>query len=109
LNTQGNVVTSQHKFATKSEWDLIQSVQGGDKQAYNRLYQEYIGKVYGLCYRLIGEKCWLRTQRKKCLFSYGKKLIIIKVTVNFQPGCMQSHLTSLYLYAKTKRMVEENV
>jgi len=31
-------------------------VQAGDKQAYNRLYQAYIGQVYGLCYQLAGEK-----------------------------------------------------
>ena len=56
LNTNGNVVAAEQAFADKSEWDMIQSVQQGDRQAYQKLYQTYIGQVYGLCYRLTGEK-----------------------------------------------------
>jgi RNA polymerase sigma-70 factor (ECF subfamily) len=74
LNTQGNVVTSQHKFATKSEWDLIQAVQGGDIQAYNRLYQEYIGQVYGLCYRLTGEKMLAEDAAQEVFIQLWKKI-----------------------------------
>ena len=56
LNTQGNVVAAEQVFADKSEWDLIQSVQRGDRQAYQKLYQTYIGQVYALCMRLTGDK-----------------------------------------------------
>lgn len=56
LNTQGNVVAAQQVFADKSEWDLIQAVQRGDRQAYQKLYQTYIGQVYGLCMRLTGDR-----------------------------------------------------
>ncbi|MEP0354359.1 MAG: RNA polymerase sigma factor [Paraglaciecola sp.] len=56
MTNQGNVVAAEHKFASKSEADLIKAVQNGDKQAYNTLYSQYIGQVYGLCYRLTGEK-----------------------------------------------------
>jgi RNA polymerase sigma-70 factor (ECF subfamily) len=55
LNTQGNVVAAHQVFADKSEWDMIQAVQQGDKLAYQKLYQAYIGQVYGLCYRLTSD------------------------------------------------------
>lgn len=34
---------------------MIAAVKRGDKQAYQTLYQTYIGQVYGLCYRLTGD------------------------------------------------------
>jgi RNA polymerase sigma-70 factor (ECF subfamily) len=74
LNNQGNVVAAQHKFATKSEWDLIKAVQGGDKQAYNRLYQQYIGQVYGLCYRLTGEKMLAEDAAQEVFIQLWRKI-----------------------------------
>jgi len=74
LNNQGNVVAAQHKFATKSEWDLIKAVQGGDKQAYNRLYQEYIGQVYGLCLRLTGEKMLAEDAAQEVFIQLWRKI-----------------------------------
>lgn len=56
LNTQGNVVAAQHAFAEKSEMALINAVQQGDKNAYHKLYQTYIGQVYALCFRLTGDR-----------------------------------------------------
>ena len=74
MNNQGNVVAEQHKFATKSEWDLIKAVQGGDKQAYNRLYQEYIGQVYGLCFRLTGEKMLAEDAAQEVFIQLWRKI-----------------------------------
>jgi RNA polymerase sigma-70 factor (ECF subfamily) len=74
LTIQGNVVDAQHKFATKSEWDLIKAVQGGDKQAYNRLYQAYIGQVYGLCYRLTGEKMLAEDATQEVFIQLWRKI-----------------------------------
>ena len=74
MNNQGNVVAAQHKFATKSEWDLIKAVQGGDKQAYNRLYQEYIGQVYGLCLRLTGEKMLAEDAAQEVFIQLWRKI-----------------------------------
>jgi RNA polymerase sigma-70 factor (ECF subfamily) len=74
LNNQGNVVAAQHKFATKSEWDLIKAVQGGDKQAYNRLYQQYIGQVYGLCFRLTGEKMLAEDAAQEVFIQLWRKI-----------------------------------
>ena len=36
--------------------ELIERAQEGDKQAFKAIYDEYLPKVYGLCYRLCGDK-----------------------------------------------------
>ncbi len=74
MNNQGNVIIAQYKFATKSEWDLIKAVQGGDKQAYNKLYQEYIGQVYGLCYRLTGDKTLAEDAAQEVFIQLWRKI-----------------------------------
>ena len=56
MNTQGNLVSAEKAFAEKSERDLINAVQAGDKKAYQKLYQTYIGQVYGLCFRLTSDR-----------------------------------------------------
>ncbi|WP_133471399.1 RNA polymerase sigma factor [Paraglaciecola marina] len=74
MNTHGNVVAAEHKFATKSELDLIKAVQGGDKQAYNTLYHQYIGQVYGLCYRLTGEKALAEDAAQEVFIQLWRKI-----------------------------------
>ena len=74
LNNQEHDVCAKHKFATKSEWDLIKAVQGKDKQAYNRLYQQYIGQVYGLCYRLTGEKMLAEDAAQEVFIQLWRKI-----------------------------------
>lgn len=65
---------AQHKFITNSELDLIRSVQNGDKQAYNILYQQYIGQVYGLCYRLTGEKMLAEDAAQEVFIQLWRKI-----------------------------------
>ena len=79
MTIQGNIAgaqnkDAQHKFATKSEWDLINAVQNGDKQAYNRLYQQYIGQVYGLCFRLTGEKMLAEDAAQEVFIQLWRKI-----------------------------------
>ncbi len=56
MNTKSNVVSAEQAFSEKRESALIQAVQQGDKQAFQALYELYIGQVYGLCLRLTGER-----------------------------------------------------
>ena len=74
MNNQGNLVAAQHKFATKTEWDLIKAVQHGNKQAYHMLYQLYIGQVYGLCYRLTGDKMLAEDATQEVFIQLWKKV-----------------------------------
>lgn len=34
----------------------IAAAQGGDKQAFYHLYQQFVGRVYAICWRLLGNK-----------------------------------------------------
>lgn len=74
LTDQGNVVAAQHKFATKDEQELILAVQQGDKRAYHTLYQLYIGQVYGLCYRLTGEKMMAEDAAQEVFIQLWRKI-----------------------------------
>jgi RNA polymerase sigma-70 factor (ECF subfamily) len=74
LTDQGNVVAAQHKFATKDEGALILAVQQGDKRAYHTLYQRYIGQVYGLCYRLTGEKMLAEDAAQEVFIQLWRKI-----------------------------------
>jgi RNA polymerase sigma-70 factor, ECF subfamily len=39
---------------TRVEWEgaLVQRARSGDKRAFERLYREHVGRVYGLCLRM---------------------------------------------------------
>jgi RNA polymerase sigma-70 factor (ECF subfamily) len=68
------VIAAQHKFATKDEQALISAVQQGDKRAYHTLYQQYIGQVYGLCYRLTGEKMMAEDAAQEVFIQLWRKI-----------------------------------
>ena len=55
-HTQQRVVHANVVFGNKSENELILKAKSGDKHAFRALYDEHIGRVYALCYRLTGEK-----------------------------------------------------
>ena len=78
------------------EWEagLVQRACGGDMRAFERLYREHIGTVYGLCLRLtrdppIAEDCaqeaffnaWRSLQRFQTRSSFGTWLHRIAVNV----------------------------
>lgn len=99
MTTQGNVVAAEHKFTSKSEWHLIQAVQNGDKQAYNRLYQEYIAQVYGLCFRLTGEKMLAEDAAQEVFIQLWRKIGNFKGDSKFSTWLhtVTSNITISYL------------
>lgn len=74
LTDQGNVIAAQHKFATKGEQALILAVQHGDKRAFHTLYQQYIGQVYGLCYRLTGDRMLAEDAAQEVFIQLWRKI-----------------------------------
>lgn len=74
LTSQGNVVSAQHKFAAKDELDLITAVKAGDKLAYHQLYKQYIGQVYGLCYRLTADKMLAEDAAQEVFIQLWRKI-----------------------------------
>lgn len=43
-------------FTAKSQSEIIADVKAGSKYAFKTLYEQHIGRVYALCYRLTGDK-----------------------------------------------------
>jgi len=78
------------------EWEagLVQRARGGDMRAFERLYRDHVGRVYGLCLRLIrdpaaAEDCaqeaflnaWKALRRFETRSSFGTWLHRIAVNV----------------------------
>ncbi|MGS2719099.1 RNA polymerase sigma factor [Paraglaciecola aestuariivivens] len=99
MNKTTNVVEAQHKFATKSQWDLIKAVQSGDKQAYNTLYHQHIGQVYGLCYRLTGERGLAEDAAQEVFIQLWRKIGNFKGDSKFSTWLhtVTTHITISYL------------
>ncbi len=92
-------MAAQHKFASKSEWDLIKAVQAGDIQAYNDLYQQYIGQVYGLCLRLTGDKMLAEDASQEVFIQLWRKIANFKGDSKFSTWLhtVTSRITISYL------------
>lgn len=51
-----SISPNKEVFTVKKKSALIADVKAGDKHAFKLLYQQHIGRVYALCYRMTGEK-----------------------------------------------------
>jgi hypothetical protein len=51
-------MASQLRETSPVEWEgaLIQRAQSGDTRAFERLYREHVGRVYGLCLRIAPDR-----------------------------------------------------
>ena len=61
-------------FGNKSENELILKAKSGDKHAFRALYDEHIGRVYALCYRLTGEKGMAEDAAQEVFIQLWRKL-----------------------------------
>lgn len=52
-----NVIEAGQRFLSDDEAELIRQVKQGSRHAYQRLYRQYSARVYGICYRLLGDVC----------------------------------------------------
>lgn len=74
LEATANVIAAQQKFAEHSESSLIDAVKNGDRQAYHQLYEKYVGQVYGLCFRLTGEKSLAEDATQEVFIQLWRKI-----------------------------------
>ena len=73
-HTQQRVVHANVVFGNKSEHELICKAKEGDKQAFRTLYDDHIGRVYALCYRLTGEKGMAEDASQEVFIQLWKKI-----------------------------------
>ena len=83
---------------TSREYELIRNASRGDRDAYREIYHAHINKVFGLCYRLTGEKglaedatqeVFIQVWRKldgfdaRSLFSTWLHSVAVNVTISY--------------------------
>ncbi len=73
-HTQSRVVHANVVFGSKSENELITSARAGSKQAFKKLYELHIGRVYALCYRLTGESGMAEDAAQEVFIQLWRKL-----------------------------------
>ena len=73
-HTRQRVVHANVVFGNKSENELILKAKSGDKHAFRALYDEHIGRVYALCYRLTGEKGMAEDAAQEVFIQLWRKL-----------------------------------
>ncbi|WP_425325584.1 RNA polymerase sigma factor [Planctobacterium marinum] len=56
MTLKSNIVDAEPVIMEQRMKGLIASAQQGDRAAYQQIYQQHIGQVYALCYRLTGDK-----------------------------------------------------
>lgn len=56
MQEQQSVIEATERFSTKPEMTLINKVKDGDREAYQQLYQQYVGQVFALAWRLTGDR-----------------------------------------------------
>lgn len=55
-NTNNTVIEAKGEFAQARDLGLVRRAQSGDVDAFREIYEQHIGKVYALCYRLCADK-----------------------------------------------------
>jgi RNA polymerase sigma factor (sigma-70 family) len=73
-NTQDNVIDAGKRFLSDDETELIRQVKQGSRHAYQVLYQQYCGRVYGICYRLLGDASTAEDTVQEVFIQVWKKI-----------------------------------
>ena len=68
------VVDAKRAFVEKADRDLVVAAQQGDMRAYRELYEQYVGRVYALCYRLTGERTMAEDATQEVFIQLWNKL-----------------------------------
>ena len=105
----------------RAEWDaaLVRRARGGDVRAFERLYREHVGRVYGLCLRLTrdptsAEDCaqeafinaWRGLERFETRSAFGTWLH--RIAVNVVLGRRRRPGPALEPLPETGEMVEQD-
>lgn len=73
-SSQQRAVHRTSVFGLSDEDCCISAAKAGDKEAFKSLYDKHIGNVYGLCYRLTGDKGLAEDAAQEVFIQLWKKL-----------------------------------
>lgn len=68
------VVDAQEAFTRAREQTLIDAAKDGDTLAYHQLYDAHVKRVYGLCYRLTGDKALAEDATQEVFIQLWRKI-----------------------------------
>ena len=71
---ESNVIEAHDRFAEDNELRLIGQVKQGDRRAYQSLYHLYSARVYGICYRLLGDVSLAEDATQEVFIQVWKKI-----------------------------------
>lgn len=74
MTTSENVIQAGERFLDDDELALIRQVKQGNRHAYQKLYQLHSARVYGICYRLLGEQSTAEDVVQEVFISVWKKI-----------------------------------
>ncbi|WP_102798785.1 RNA polymerase sigma factor [Bowmanella denitrificans] len=74
MQTQGQLIEAKQQFAERGLHSLVDAVKQGDRQAYQTLYQQYLGQVYALCYRLTADRALAEDVTQEVFIQLWRKL-----------------------------------
>lgn len=61
-------------FTAKPQSEVIADVKAGSKHAFKTLYEQHIGRVYALCYRLTGDKSLAEDASQEVFIQLWRKI-----------------------------------
>ena len=61
-------------FTAKPQSEVIADVKAGSKYAFKTLYEQHIGRVYALCYRLTGDKSLAEDASQEVFIQLWRKI-----------------------------------
>ncbi|MDF2180310.1 RNA polymerase sigma factor [Aliiglaciecola sp. CAU 1673] len=68
------MIEASDQFAQRATLTLVESAKRGDRQAYQQLYQQHVGKVYSLCLRLTGDRALAEDATQEVFLQLWRKL-----------------------------------
>lgn len=69
-----NIVDAEPHLLEQKLLRLIDDARKGDRRAYQQLYQQYIGQVFALCFRLTGDREHAQEAAQEVFIQVWKKL-----------------------------------
>nr|WP_229748134.1 RNA polymerase sigma factor [Lacimicrobium alkaliphilum] len=68
------MIEAGEQFIDKAERATIDAVKAGDKQAFHKLYEKHVGRVYALCLRLCGDKSLAEDATQEVFIQLWRKI-----------------------------------
>lgn len=74
MTLKSNIVDAEPALLEQRLKTLIESARQGDRHAFQQIYQQHIGQVYALCFRLTGDRGYAEEAAQEVFIQVWQKL-----------------------------------